>query len=351
MADIANPHDAFCKYVLGRPEQARAFLSHFLPEEIRAPLDLESLATAPGSFVDPELANHHSDLLFSVTRAEGKQSFIYVLFEHKSMADRKTPLQLLRYMERIWDAHLKDNGRLPLPAILPVVIHQGPPAWPYPPHFGDIVDCPPGHARFVPSFEFHLVDLWRVGDDEMPSEPLLGGALLTMKHIHSPDLSKVIRSHGLHISAIYPLPNGLEFLKTMLRYIFLATPTQRRKAVWTALEQSVTKGEEIVRTIADSLIEEGFDKGMDKGLNLGRAEGMNLGRVEGINLGRAESAQNFADMIVEVLELRFEAVPQRLRERIHGIGEPGNLNRLRHKLRDADSIEDCERIVSSETPH
>ena len=70
-----------------------------------------------------------------------------------------------------------------------------------------------------------------------------------------------------------------------------------------------------------------------------------------MNLGRAEGAQELTSLIVEVLELRFDAVPQRLRERIHGIGELGNLKILRHKLRDAASIEDCERIVSSETPH
>jgi len=79
--------------------------------------------------------------------------------------------------------------------------------------------------------------------------------------------------------------------------------------------------------------------------------GLKLGRDEGLKLGRDEIVQEFKSLIIEILELRFGAIPQRLRGRIHGIGEPGNLNRLRHKLREAASIEDCERIVSSETPH
>jgi len=54
MSTLANPHDAFCKSVLGRPEQAEAFLTHFLPAELLAPLDLSTLAVMPGSFVDQD---------------------------------------------------------------------------------------------------------------------------------------------------------------------------------------------------------------------------------------------------------------------------------------------------------
>jgi len=46
MSTIANPHDAFCKYVLGRPKLAGAFLEHFLPAALVAPLDLAARAPA-----------------------------------------------------------------------------------------------------------------------------------------------------------------------------------------------------------------------------------------------------------------------------------------------------------------
>ena len=107
MGTVANPHDAFCKFVLGKPELAAAFLAHFLPAAAVLPLDLASLTAVPGSFVDPELTNHHSDLLFTATSASGadSQTLVYFLFEHKSKPDRKTPLQLLGYMARIWDRY------------------------------------------------------------------------------------------------------------------------------------------------------------------------------------------------------------------------------------------------------
>jgi len=377
MTTLANPHDAFCKYVLGRPKLAGAFLEHFLPAALVAPLDLASLAPLPGSFVDPSLANHHSDLLFRVSGKDGAPTLVYVLFEHKSEPDRRTPLQLLRYMERIWDAHLKDGGRLPLPAILPIVIHQGPPAWPWTPRFGEIVDCSPGHARFVPAFEYQLVDLCRFNDEDMPAEPFLAGALLAMKHVRRKDLAQVIESPGLRIRAIIELPDGVDLFQTMLTYICSVIQLKLHKKILAAIVRAAgEKGEHIMRTIADGWIEEGFHKGMDKGLDLGRQEGLDLGiakglglgRQEGLDLGRQEGLdlgiakglglgrqegvrQALAEVLVEDLELRFGGVPEPLAERIHLIRELDALKGLRRKLREAASIEECERVVASETPH
>ena len=99
-----------------------------------------------------------------------------------------------------------------------------------------------------------------------------------------------------------------------------------------------------MQTIAESLKEKGFIKGM----NLGREEGVNIGRAEGENRGRAEGVQELAEVIVENLELRFSNLPQRLKERIQNVGELGALKALRRKLRDAASVQDCERIVARE---
>jgi len=117
-----------------------------------------------------------------------------------------------------------------------------------------------------------------------------------------------------------------------------------------------------MQTIAESWVEEGFIRGMNlgreegvnigraEGVNLGRAEGVNLGREEGVNRGRAEGAQALREVIVEDLELQFSNLPQSLKERLQNVGELGALKALRRKLRDAASVEDCERIVASETP-
>ena len=114
---LTNLHDAFFKQVLGDPE-----LVEQLGPEMPEPL--------PASFVDEELRQHHSDLLYRVHLKTGSDAFAYLLLEHKSSPDDGTRLQLLRYVVRLLTNWYEQNGRqLPLPPVLPLVAHQGPGEW------------------------------------------------------------------------------------------------------------------------------------------------------------------------------------------------------------------------------
>jgi predicted transposase YdaD len=59
---LANIHDAFFKQALGDPELAGTFLREHLPGELADLLGPEVPEAVPGSFVDEELRQHHSDL-------------------------------------------------------------------------------------------------------------------------------------------------------------------------------------------------------------------------------------------------------------------------------------------------
>ena len=97
MAELMNPHDRFFKDLLARPEAARDFLMHYLPAVVVALLDISDLEMAKDSFVDAELREYFSDLLFKVRTSEGGNAYLYVLFEHKSHPDAMVTFQLLRY--------------------------------------------------------------------------------------------------------------------------------------------------------------------------------------------------------------------------------------------------------------
>jgi len=68
----------------------------------------------PGSFVDENLAQHHSDLLFQLQLKNGDPAFAYLLLEHKSSPDAATALQLLRYIVRILAKWYDEHERLPV---------------------------------------------------------------------------------------------------------------------------------------------------------------------------------------------------------------------------------------------
>ena len=78
-----NPHDALFKSEFSDPKKARAFLEHFLPPEVKEVLDLDSLKPQKDSFVEKDMRQYFSDLVYSV-RAKDSDGYVYILFEHKS---------------------------------------------------------------------------------------------------------------------------------------------------------------------------------------------------------------------------------------------------------------------------
>jgi len=120
---LTNPHDKFFKDLFTRQEAAQDFLQHYLPAEVAALLDLSTLEIGKDSFIDLDLQEHFSDLLYKVALHSGQETYIYVLFEHKSYPEPLIAFQLLKYMVRIWEQALKQEEAL-LP-VLPLVVYHG----------------------------------------------------------------------------------------------------------------------------------------------------------------------------------------------------------------------------------
>lgn len=191
---IGNIHDAFFKRVLGEPQLAGTFLREHLPAEVAELLGPEPPEPVAGSFVDEDLREHHSDLLFRMRLKEGQDAFTYVLMEHKSTPDRGARLQLLRYVVRILTDWYERNGRrLPLPPVLPLLVHQGPEGWTFSTEFVDLFGAVPEPVRkYLPSFRHALVDLAKVDDEELSREVRLRMFLGALKYSRRSDLNEYI---------------------------------------------------------------------------------------------------------------------------------------------------------------
>ncbi|MGL5018070.1 MAG: Rpn family recombination-promoting nuclease/putative transposase, partial [Luteolibacter sp.] len=86
LAAAAHTNDGFFKAVFSQPEHATAFFKSHLPPVLTTKIDWPSLVVLPGSFVKTSLQQVHSDLLFSV-RVSGRETLLYLLFEHQSTPD------------------------------------------------------------------------------------------------------------------------------------------------------------------------------------------------------------------------------------------------------------------------
>jgi len=101
MSTLSNPHDRYFKETFARPEIACDFLENYLPPTIRDCLELSSLTLQKESFIDHELRQHFSDILYQVQTVSQGPGYVYLLFEHKSYPDNLTIFQMLRYCVRI----------------------------------------------------------------------------------------------------------------------------------------------------------------------------------------------------------------------------------------------------------
>lgn len=91
-----TPHDATFRQFLTQPDIARDFMELHLPAELRAVCDLSTLKLESGSFVEDDLRQYFSDVLYSL-KTTGGDGYIHVLIEHQSSPDKHMAFRLIRY--------------------------------------------------------------------------------------------------------------------------------------------------------------------------------------------------------------------------------------------------------------
>ena len=105
MADVHHPHDRLFRLVFSDASEAAGLLQGALPDTLSNSFDWTSLTLQDGTFIDTDLRQSQSDLLYRIRYvATGEPVSMYVLLEHQSSPDPWLRLRLLRYCCRIWEA-------------------------------------------------------------------------------------------------------------------------------------------------------------------------------------------------------------------------------------------------------
>jgi len=101
MADnINNIHDKYVKESFSDLNRAAAFFEKMLPKELIEQLDLSTLRDVGKSYIDNELSEYFSDLVFEVSLMESPtiKTDVVLLFEHKSTPDKHVMIQVGLYV-------------------------------------------------------------------------------------------------------------------------------------------------------------------------------------------------------------------------------------------------------------
>ena len=75
---MINPYNSLFRQVWSDPENAKGFLSAWLPEKTVAVMNMESLEICRDSYVSKSLRTYYSDILYKIRLADS-EGYIYLL--------------------------------------------------------------------------------------------------------------------------------------------------------------------------------------------------------------------------------------------------------------------------------
>ncbi|EPR9734487.1 Rpn family recombination-promoting nuclease/putative transposase [Enterobacter bugandensis] len=285
-----TPHDATFRQFLTQPDIARDFMEIHLPAELRSVCDLSTLKLESGSFVEEDLRQYFSDVLYSLKTTAG-DGYIHVLIEHQSTPDKHMAFRLIRYAVAAMQRHL-EAGHKKLPLVIPVLFYTGKRSpYPYSTRWLDEFDDPALAGKLYSS-AFPLVDVTVIPDDEIAGHRSMAALTLLQKHIHQRDLAELVDRLAPILLAGYLSSSQVI---SLVHYIVQAGETADAEAFVRELAQRVPQHGDALMTIAQQLEQKGIEKGIKKG----RAEGLQLGEQRGIEKGEREATLKIARTMLQ----------------------------------------------------
>lgn len=273
--DLPTPHNNFFTFALSQTEVARGLLRHHLNSEMLKLLRLDTLALESGDFIDPDLREKFSDLLFSVELNAGEserrqKAFVCFLFEHKSEQSDETVAQVLGYVVRLWERRLRD--RLPLGPIIPIVVYHGEVAWTSITRFEQLVPFPVEFSEIQVRFGFSVLDLSQVSIEEIASNPLLQVTWSLLKYGRSPDLIAYLRSILQLLANAIDGPLVGQWLQAIGVYV-MAVNKEIDQDKLSSIVRQVFPTQIEPDSLADRLLREGREEGREEGCAVGKIYG------------------------------------------------------------------------------
>ncbi|ABE04131.1 Rpn family recombination-promoting nuclease/putative transposase [Rickettsia bellii] len=210
-------HDKFFQKALSNPIVAREFFEEYLPTEIKALFSPTTLTLENDSFIDPNLKESITDVLYSA-RINNRDCYIYILCEHQSSSDPHMAFRLFKYMLNIAEKHLishPDSKKFPF--IYPLVYSNDHKKYTAPLNLWDLFE----NSELVKdtwSNNYQLISLRDISDDKLKENPWLAPLQILMKYIHKPNVFDKWQEISGCLATIAASSSGIEYIKSALSY-------------------------------------------------------------------------------------------------------------------------------------
>ncbi len=300
------------KEVFSQKRIAKDFIENNIPKEALNIMDMESLELQKDSFINKELEENFSDLIYRV-KINNKDAYICFLLEHKSYKDKMAIFQLNKYILESWMRIIQKENKQELPLIIPMLIYHGREKWNLKTDIRDMIpgfcELPKYFKERVPVFKY---DFFNIGEyKEKDFEKLTGLTAMMLKafkYAFEEDIEVVLKNFLLALEEV----KKEESIETLIYYgeIYLKYIEQTNHDITEErLKEEIRKLDgkgAITMSILQKREEKGMQKGMRRGMQEGRKEGVqkvarNLLK-EGVEIALVAKCTGLSESEVEKLK-------------------------------------------------
>ncbi|MDX1917344.1 MAG: Rpn family recombination-promoting nuclease/putative transposase [Rickettsiaceae bacterium] len=316
-------HDGLFRKALENEIAAREFLDVHLPSYIKDKIDLSKITLDhKDSFIEKELKKSACDVLIGVELKENTSSddldnkaYIYCLIEHQTKPDPIMSIRIMKYMISIWQRFLKNNPNSKLPIIYPLVFYTGKDPYNSPRNLWEMSrDAKLAKDILIKGYD--LINISNIPDHIIKQRRWAGMLEIFMKHIRDKDIISLWREVEEHLPEIIKHHGGSDYIISFITY---SLPKARENDIITLnnlIQNNIGQNEteEVMKSAAHKIYEDGMSEGMQRGIN----EGMQRGINEGIQRGKIEGKKIIAlnmlkkklpiDMIIDVTDLSIAEI-------------------------------------------
>ncbi|WP_425360655.1 MULTISPECIES: Rpn family recombination-promoting nuclease/putative transposase [unclassified Candidatus Tisiphia] len=278
-------HDEIFRKSMENPIVAKEFLATHLPKDVLALIDNTSLKLEKDSFIEPDLSETISDVLFSV-KFNDQDGYIFLLLEHQSTVDKMMAFRLFKYMINICDRYLTTNPKAKrLPLIYPLILYNGKKKYNASLNIWNLFSHP-DLARGFWTNDCQLINVHDIPDEELKKKVWSGILLFFLKHIHERQLLKRWQEISHLLPKLSKITIGHDHIRNLLSYTLTFIEQSDKIELEKILKNSLTKekGEELMPSIAQVWKEEGIQIGVQDGIKIGVQDGIRIGEAKLIKM-------------------------------------------------------------------
>ena len=304
-----NAHDLFFRQMMTKKETAKDIIKNYFPEEITKTMDFDTLKISKDTFIDKKNRKNESDILYEIV-INKENTYIYLLFEHKSYDYKYTALQLLRYMYNIWDLDIKQKRltkNKKLQPIIPFVVYASEKEWTRGNTLAYLLEeFPEQIKKHIPDYEYLMLNLTVEDFDQIKGDLLTQIMLKTMKIVFMKGMALEEKLREIfHLMKLYKkienTQETLEVFELLIRYLLRAAKYLNKDQLEKTVKKELPEWRSDYMSIADVLKKEGREEKTEKALINFYNKGI---PIETIAEGLEITKETALDMIEEAKKKR-----------------------------------------------